>query len=442
MTKKDKGKPEPPEPPIVLRDVLAGKPDLVVHGADLTVTARALAKLLAEKCDNLFVHDYKVVVVEPGDDDDIPRMRLAGCDEITIAAHKHCQPVESKSSNERRQLTLPKRVAELYIAMPEEWRLRPLRGITTAPILHDDGSIRWEPGYDAATGLFCACSLPALSVPEKPTEEDAKHALATLRREVRTFAFADCQTVVEKTSVDGEAINIAVVKLDQPLGKDESAFLVMLLTAIARASLPLAPGAVVRGPSHSGSGVGKGLLAHAMSIIALGKRARAAALGERKEEFDKGLTAELLLGRPFVLIDNLNKVTLRSRLLCAVLGERDADLRKLGAGMESASPAFIVITGNALAPTEDLVRRLITIELDAKCENPEQRKFAGDFLTDIESRRAELLQAALTIWRYGRQAKLKSKGSKPLGGFEQWTAGCAIRWWHSAARTRWRASPI
>ena len=38
MTKKDKGK---PEPPIVLRDVLAGKPELFVHGADLTVTARA-----------------------------------------------------------------------------------------------------------------------------------------------------------------------------------------------------------------------------------------------------------------------------------------------------------------------------------------------------------------------------------------------------------------
>jgi hypothetical protein len=40
MAKKDKDK-RNPEPPIVLRDVLAGKPELIVHTADLTVTARA-----------------------------------------------------------------------------------------------------------------------------------------------------------------------------------------------------------------------------------------------------------------------------------------------------------------------------------------------------------------------------------------------------------------
>ena len=408
--------------PIDLRSVLADKPELVVHKADLTITARALAKLLAEKCDSLFVHDYKVVVVEPGDDNDAPRMRLAGCDEITIAAHRHCQPVEPKSTSERRQLTLPKRVAELYLAMPEEWRLRPLRGITTAPILHDDGSIRWELGYDAATGLLCACTLPALSLPDKPSREDANRALPTLRRAVRTFAFADRVETDETFSVGGDEFTVKVVDLEQPPGKDESAFLVALLTGVARFSLPLAPGYRIIAPPHSGSGVGKGKLAHAISIVAYGKKARAAALGERKEEFDKGLTDELLSGKQFILIDNLNNVTLRSRLLCAVLGEPDADVRRLGAGMEAAKPAFVTVTGNALKLAEDIVRRFITSELDAKREDPEQRRFAGDFLADITRQRAELLRAALIIWRFGRQAKLESKGAPPLGGFEHWTA--------------------
>src|SRR5262249_59814845 len=66
MAKKDKDK-RNPEPPIVLRDVLASKPDLVVHGADLTVTARALAKWLAEKCENLFLHNGKPALVIPAD---------------------------------------------------------------------------------------------------------------------------------------------------------------------------------------------------------------------------------------------------------------------------------------------------------------------------------------------------------------------------------------
>jgi hypothetical protein len=412
----------PSSPPINLRTAVAGKPDLVVHGADLTVTARALAKLLAEKCDYLFVHGGEPVIVELGENDAPPTMRPAGVNEIVIAAHKFCQPVKRKSAGERIEITLPDKVAELYFGMPEEWRLRPLRGITMAPILHDDGSIRWEPGYDADTRLFSACNLPALSVPDKPSHRDALRALKTLRHTFRTFAFADREIVTEKMNVDGEAIDVEVVDLTQPPGKDESGFLHALLTSVARPSLPLAPGVVARAPQHSGSGTGKGKLGHAMSIIAHGRKAKAAVLGERKEEFDKGLTAELLVGRPFVFIDNLNNTTLRSRLLCAVLGESDADLRKLGSGMESVSPAFIYTTGNALAIAEDLVRRIVLFELDAGCEDPEQRKFAGDFLTDIKNRQAELLQAVLTIWRWGRLAGIKSKSSAPLGGFERWTA--------------------
>ena len=420
MTKKDKDKGKP-EPPIVLRDVLAGKPELVVHKADLTVTARALAKLLAEKCDYLFVHGGKLVIVELGEDDAPPAMRPAGVNEIIIAAHKHCQPVHQKP-NERHEVTLPDKVAELYLAMPEEWRLRPLRGITTAPILHDDGSIRWERGYDAVTSLLCACNLPALSLPDKPSLNDAKSALATLRRAFRTFAFADRKIVIEKMNADGETIDVEVVDLKQPPGRDESAHLHALLGGVARFSLPLAPGYRVVAPELSGSRVGKGKLAHAISIVAFGKKINAAALGERKEEFDKGLTDKLLSGEQSILFDNLNNQTLRSRLLCVVLGESDADLRRLGAGMETARPAFIAVTGNGLKLAEDIVPRFITSELDAKCEHPEQRRFAGDFLADIARQRPELLRAALIIWRWGRQTKPKSKGTPPLGGFELWTA--------------------
>ena len=124
-----------------------------------------------------------------------------------------------------------------------------------------------------------------------------------------------------------------------------------------------------------------------------------------------------------MFVDNLNKMTLRSRTLCGVLGERRARLRILGVSKSGPANcrAFIVVTGNALGLAEDLVRRLITIDIDPKCEDPEQRRFAGDFLADIARQRVELLEAVLVIWRWGRRTKLAS-GAKPLGGFERWCA--------------------
>jgi hypothetical protein len=91
--------------------------------------------------------------------------------------------------------------------------------------------------------------------------------------------------------------------------------------------------------------------------------------------------------------------------------------------MGENAKAFIAITGNVLIIGQDLVRRVIKIDIDARCEHPELREFAGDFLADIRHQRGELLTAVLTIWRFGRQAKLaRPKGTRPLGGFERWAA--------------------
>jgi hypothetical protein len=62
------------------------------------------------------------------------------------------------------------------------------------------------------------------------------------------------------------------------------------------------------------------------------------------------------------------------------------------------------------------------VELDAKCENPEQRPFDEDFGALIKTHRADLLTAILIIWRWGRHNNLKP--GMPLGSFEQWAAWC------------------
>jgi hypothetical protein len=84
--------------------------------------------------------------------------------------------------------------------------------------------------------------------------------------------------------------------------------------------------------------------------------------------------------------------------------------------------AFIAVTGNAVLVSEDLARRFLVVDLDAKCENPEQRSFDQDFSASVKAHRADLLAAVLTIWRWGRQTNLNP--GMPLGSFEQWASWC------------------
>ena len=64
--------------------------------------------------------------------------------------------------------------------------------------------------------------------------------------------------------------------------------------------------------------------------------------------------------------------------------------------------AYLFVRPGELRHAE-FARRFIHSELDAGCEDPESRSFLAGFLEDIMRRRAELLAAVLTIWRWARQ---------------------------------------
>jgi hypothetical protein len=161
-------------------------------------------------------------------------------------------------------------------------------------------------------------------------------------------------------------------------------------------------------------------------LIAFGIRPRAFTTGGNRLELDKRLAAELIEAQPAVFLDNANGIALRSDTLASVLTERPACVRLLGVTrmVPLNSTAFIAITGNGLSVTEDLARRFILCELDARCEDPELRPFQAGFLDQIERRRAELLAAALTIWRFGRQNAAQLTRGRPFGSFECWAKWC------------------
>jgi hypothetical protein len=387
------------------------RPDLVVRHDDLPSTARDLARIITQS-DQMFVRGRPVKVIS-SPDGSWPHVRPMIPDAVVNEAHDLARPV--RMGPVPYPVTLPHRVARLYLAR-DDWGLRPLKGITTAPLLSFDGSMRIAEGYDGPTAMWC-CRVPALELADAPSLADAEGALRTLRAAFRTFPFADARTV------RGEEWAIPLVDLSHPPGRDESAFLVALLTAVCRPSLPLAPGMVITAPLITGAGTGKGLLVRAICEIAFGRAPYAFTACGDSAENEKRIVALLIEAEPVLFLDNVNDTTLRSDLLASILTEPLVKGRRLGKSlMLPLNPmAFVAVTGNGMELAEDLVRRFVAVRLDPRMEDPEARPFAPGFLTSISARRAELLAAALTLWRWGRQNEHVIPFGRPLGSYEVWS---------------------
>jgi hypothetical protein len=396
---------------------LAPVRSLVINDANLPATAEELRDVLAVS-GRFFERGGPVRIVNSDIGAPLSARQLT-THSVVREAHRLCQPVKMGLDGGRVPVTLPYSVANMYLDMAGEWDLPPLVGFSAAPLLADDGSVRSNHGYDHVTGLWC-CEIPPLKLADRPCFADAEAALKLLREMFQTFPFNDAPRC-RAPSLDFEITDIR-----NPPGRDESTFLVALLTAVCRPSLALAPGMLVTAPAMSGAGSGKGLLVRAICCIAFGKSPGAFTTGGDRQELEKRLAAELVEAQPTLFLDNANQIALRSDLLASVLTERPVRVRLLGKTrmVQLNTTAFVAVTGNGLTVTEDLTRRFILCELDARREDPESRSFPGGFIADIECARAELLAALLTIWRWGRQNSAGLSPGKPLGSFETWARWC------------------
>ena len=195
-------------------------------------------------------------------------------------------------------------------------------------------------GHDTASGMWRE-SVPDLSgfVPERPTKDEAAAGLQLIREEFQTFCFADAETI---TTDEG-----MVVDTRKPPGVDESSSL--RRSSPRCAGQASSPGVVVRAPSMSGGGAGKGLLARCICTVAFGRQPHAVAGGATAEELEKRIASELIGGGPVLFIDDLNGTALKSDLLASAITERPARVRILGRSqmVPLNASAFVVLTGGS-----------------------------------------------------------------------------------------------
>lgn len=289
----------------------------------------------------------------------------------------------------------PRRAADMLLARGHWPRLPDLVGFIETPIITDDCRVIDEPGYDCASGLFCAfTAIPGYKRPQaKPTIKEAASAAGKLLALFNSFPFVDAA--------------------------DGSAMLAAVLTAVQRRLLPAAPLMAITAPTP---GTGKTLLCESLALIATARRASVLSLGHDDAEAEKRLAGVLLAGDAVISVDNIER-PLKGDLLCQVATQQFVRLRPLGgSGMLNVpTHSLIVATGNNLSIVGDLKRRVLMIRLDAKTERPEHRAFERDHLATVTAQRGEIITWALTIVAaYLAAGAPAISGHHGFGGFEQW----------------------
>lgn len=271
-----------------------------------------------------------------------------------------------------------------------------LTGVTTTPVVRDDGSVLTKPGYDPRTGLFLQAVGDMPDLKANPIQDDAIRAAKDLLEVFSDFPF---ETPAHRSGV-----------------------LALILTSLARHAF--------NGPSPlflidaNVRGSGKTLLVDLVCcIIRGGCIARMPNPGD-DDECRKRITALALAGDSFVLIDNIVGTLGCPSLDAALTGTEWKD-RKLGVSEMVSLPLYVTwcATGNNVALEGDMSRRVQHIRLESPHENPERRTdfVHEDIRRHVLQKRTDLLGNAITILSAFLQAGKPSQGLPAWGSFTGWS---------------------
>ncbi len=338
-----------------------------------------------------------------------PRLLQVGAVRARALASRECMFVTQKltkdGSTAEAPCLPPEWLGGAIVTRPHFDQVPAINALVCAPTLRPDGALIWEKGYDASSGIYLASDFK-VSVPEKPTQADAKAAADRLLDLISDFSFVN------------------------PAGK--SVWLAGVLSVAARHAFSGPVPIIIIDASKRGSG--KSLLADAASVLTRGIKASRMFYTNDDVEMDKRITSLALAGEQVVLIDNVVGKLASPPLDAAVTADSYTG-RMLGkTEMPSMSIKIVwFVTGNGLIIGADTARRAIVARLEPDTDRPEERegprpgqRWKYPHLLDyILEHRAELLGCALTVVRAYLAAGKPNQGLKPMGSFEAW--GSVIR---------------
>jgi len=292
----------------------------------------------------------------------------------------------------------PARHAAVLFDSTSYHHLPVLSGLTRQPYLRPDGSLMMAAGYDLSTGMFGVFDAREFSIPDNPTQAQAKAALVLLQDLLTEFSF--------------------------PSDTDLAAALSAMLTAAVRPSLTHA--LMFHARAHM-VGSGKSYLCELITAFTTPQRGTPTTFPADDEECRKLLLAELLRAPAVIEFDNLTSDLVAHKSLCTVLTSEHMSGRILGVSKTAivSTRALFLSSGNNVGPVQDMTRRCITIHLDPGCEVPAARSFKRpDLVRDVLRERGRYVAAALTIVRAWVVAGRPKAACKSLAGYGDWSDLC------------------
>ncbi len=246
-------------------------------------------------------------------------------------------------------------------------------GILEHPVVLPTGEVLVGDGFCPKSRFWLNSESLRDAFPPDPNQKKARAALKWLREEMLAeFPFAS--------------------------DFDRDVAIGILLTCMQRQVLPEAPIGLIDGSNRA---AGKTALAQLMQISLTGRGIPAMSLPETEEEIEKRVFTASMEGRSIILWDNVRQgrviesdsiaacATSTSGLTGRVLGESRS---ATGSGR-----MMMILTGVGVKTTGDFNSRSLTVRLEPKTENPENRRYSRDIKAWAQENRQRVIRALLTL---------------------------------------------
>jgi len=291
---------------------------------------------------------------------------------------------------------LPDQLIRVFKGQPD-CGLPVVRSIIETPTFSAEGGLLDKSGYQPAARVWLQSSIGPMTIPDKPTSQQVQA---------------------------GKTLFLSDLLGDFPFADDASrahALALMLLPFVRLMIDGPTPLHAIDAPQE---GSGKGLLASVFGMVASGRSETSMTEAHDEAEWSKLITAKLMTGPAYILLDNLRKA-LDSASLASALTARVWEGRILGVSKLARLPVDCVwlVTGNNIKASREITRRIVRIRLDALTESPHLR--TGFRHTDLlgwcKKNRARLVEAALTLVK-AWIVEGKPLGKYTMGSFQAWAS--------------------